>query len=350
MDLSIRDLRVRLQDTEILHGVDLDIADGEFVALLGPSGCGKSTLIKSVAGLLDVSGGEICAGGHSLLGVPPERRGTVIVFQDLRLFPHMTVYENIAFSLTLKKRPREETVRTVESLLEEVQLPGYGKRRIRELSGGEMQRVALARALAAEPKLLLLDEPFTGLNEKLRFEMGRLVQALHRERGLTTVLITHDRQEALRLADRVALMQDGRILQHGTPEELFWHPLSRTVAEYFGKVNCLPGRAENGRFSCALGSWPCDLADGSWTAAIRPFDMRLVPGGEDYTVTGIDFLGETAELALTGPAGAVTCAVTAGALAELALSAGSRTGLTAGLGRAVYFREEPFKGEMRYHG
>ena len=203
-----------------------------------------------------------------------------------------------------------------------------------------MQRVALARALAAEPKLLLLDEPFTGLNEKLRFEMGRLVQKLHRERGLTTVLITHDRQEALRLADRVALMQDGRILQHGAPEDIFWHPVSRTVAEYFGKVNCLPGRAEDGRFSCVLGDWPCDLADGSWTAAIRPFDMHPVPGGADYAVTGIDFLGETAELTLTGPAGAVTCALTAGALAELGLAVGSRTGLMADPGRAVYFREE----------
>ena len=339
MDLSIRDLRVRLQDTEILHGVDLDIADGQFVALLGPSGCGKSTLIKSVAGLLDVSGGEICAGGQSLLAVPPERRGTVIVFQDLRLFPHMTVFENIAFSLALKKRSREETARTVESLLEEVQLPGYGKRRIRELSGGEMQRVALARALAAEPRLLL-DEPFTGLNEKLRGEMGRLVQKLHRERGLTTVLITHDRQEALRLADRVALMQDGRILQHGAPEELFWRPVSRAAAEYFGKANCLPGRAEKGRFSCVLGCWPCDLADGPWTAAIRPFDMHPVPGGTDYTVTGVDFLGETAELTMTGPAGTVTCALTAGALAELGLAAGSRTGLEACTGRAAYFKEE----------
>ena len=340
MELSIRDLRVCLQDTEILHGVDLDIADGEFVALLGPSGCGKSTLIKSVAGLLDASGGEIRAGGQSLLAVPPERRGTVIVFQDLRLFPHMTVQENIAFSLTLKRRSREETARTVEGLLEEVQLPGYGKRRIRELSGGEMQRVALARALAAEPKLLLLDEPFTGLNEKLRFEMGRLVQALHRERDLTTVLITHDRQEALRLADRVALMQDGRILQHGAPEDIFWHPVSRTVAEYFGKVNCLPGQAVAGRFTCTLGSWPCELADGAWTAAIRPFDMHPVPGGADYAVTGMDFLGETAELTLSGPAGAVTCALTAGALAELGLAVGSRTGLMADPGRAVYFREE----------
>ncbi len=339
MELSISELRVCLQGTEILHGVDLDVADGEFVALLGQSGCGKSTLIQSVAGLLDIRSGEIRADGRSLAGVPPERRGTVIVFQNLRLFPHMTVFDNIAFSMALKKRPKAETAQVVERLLEDVQLPGYGRRRIRELSGGQMQRVALARALAAEPRLLLLDEPFSGLNEGLRDEMGRLVKKLHREKGLTTVLITHDRQEALRLADRVALMQDGRILQCGTPEEIFWRPASRAVAAYFGKINCLPGRAAGGAFSCALGTWPCPLEDGAWTAAVRPFDVRAVPGG-GYTVTGIDFLGETAELTLAGPAGAVTCSVTAGALADMGLSVGSRTGLEADPGRAVYFKEE----------
>ncbi len=340
MELSISDLRVCLQDREILHGVDLDVADGELLALLGQSGCGKSTLIKSIAGLLDVRSGEIRADGRSLLGVPPERRGTVIVFQDLRLFPHMTVFDNIAFSMALKKRPRVETAQVVERLLEDVQMPGYGRRRIRELSGGQMQRVALARALAAEPRLLLLDEPFSGLNEGLRDEMGRLVKKLHREKGLTTVLITHDRQEALRLADRVALMQDGRILQCGTPEEIFWRPVSREAAAYFGRINCLPGRAAGGTFSCALGAWPCALEDGPWTAAIRPFDMRAVPGGSGYTVTGIDFLGETAELTLTGPAGAITCSVTAGALADMGLAVGGQTGLEADPGRAVYFKEE----------
>ena len=180
--LSVEQLRVSLQGEEILRGLSLRAERGAFVSLLGESGCGKSTLLKSIAGLIEAASGEIQLDGRSLLTVSPEKRGTVIVFQDLRLFPHMTVEKNIAFPMELRGLSREQRKKEAERLLDEVQLTGYGRRKIRELSGGQMQRVALARALAAEPSVLLLDEPFSGLDERLRAEMGSLVRRIHRER------------------------------------------------------------------------------------------------------------------------------------------------------------------------
>ena len=190
MGLTVEKLNVKLQKEEILHEVSLDIKDGEFVSLLGASGCGKSTLLKSIAGLLEIESGEICIDGKSVNHVAPEGRGTVIVFQDLRLFPHMTVEKNIAFSMEIKKVPKAVQKETVKELLKDVQLSGYENRKMKEMSGGQLQRVALARALAANPKVLLLDEPFSGLDEKLRLEMGALVKKLHDEKKLTTILVT----------------------------------------------------------------------------------------------------------------------------------------------------------------
>lgn len=209
MSLKIENLSIKLQKEEILHDVSLEIKEGEFVSLLGASGCGKTTLLKSIAGLLETEDGSISIDGQKMDHVAPEKRGTVIVFQDLRLFPHMTVEKNISFALQLKKVPKKEQKKRVEKLLEDVQLSGYGDRRMKEMSGGQLQRVALARALAAEPKVLLLDEPFSGLDEKLRMEMGALVKRLHQEWKLTTILVTHDKREALQMSDRIALMSGG---------------------------------------------------------------------------------------------------------------------------------------------
>ncbi len=271
MSLSIENLKVVLQKKEILHGVSLDTKEGEFISLLGASGCGKTTLLKSIAGLLEVEEGEIEIRGKSILAVPPEKRGTVIVFQDLRLFPHMTVEKNIMFPMELRKVPKEEQRKRVKRLLEAVQLDGFEKRKMREMSGGQIQRVALARALAADPMVLLLDEPFSGLDEKLRGEMGRLVKKLHEEWKITTILVTHDIREALQMSDRIAWMDAGNILQYDTPQELIEHPANEKVKEYFGRMDYVEGIVKDGRFKSELFEAEVDLPDGEYQAGITWF-------------------------------------------------------------------------------
>ena len=229
--LELSGLRVRLQGEEILCGIDLAVQKGELLSLLGPSGCGKSTLLKTVAGLLEPSCGAICMDGTSVLDLPPEKRGAVIVFQDLRLFPNMTVGGNIGFPMRLRGVPRAQQQKRIRELLDIVRLPGLENRNVRHLSGGQMQRVALARALAAEPKLLLLDEPFSSLDEALREEMRNFVLELHRRTDITIVMVTHDRQEALSMSDRIALMIGGRLLQEGTPRQIYETPASREISD-----------------------------------------------------------------------------------------------------------------------
>lgn len=307
MSLKIENLNVSFGRTEILHEISLSIADGEFISLLGVSGCGKSTLLKSIAGLLDIEGGRIEIDGREMNCISPEKRGAVIVFQDLRLFPHMTAEKNIAFPMSIQKIPKEKQKETVERLLNEVQLAGYGNRKIREMSGGQMQRVALARALAAAPRLLLLDEPFSGLDERLRMEMGDLVRKLHREKGLTTVLVTHDKQEALKLSDRIAFMSSGRILQYDTPRKIYRHPVNREVAEYFGRMNYI--RNEEGE------------------AGVRPFDIRIVPSGNDCQIEGVVFMGGTVEVKLSSPNGAVYCMMESSEAEAMGIEIGDYVGM-----------------------
>ena len=220
MKLEIEGLCVSLQDSPVLDRLDLGVREGEILALLGPSGCGKSTLLKTIAGLLPTAAGSIRIDGEDMSSVPAHRRGAVIVFQELRLFPHRNVADNIAFPLKMQGVDKKNRRLRVEELLEQIQMTGMADRRISQLSGGQQQRVALARALAAGPRLLLLDEPFSSLDEELRGEMRSLVLRLHREHGMTSVLVTHDKEDARALADRVALMSAGRILRVGAPEEL----------------------------------------------------------------------------------------------------------------------------------
>lgn len=269
--LKIKNLKVVLQKKEILQGVSLDIRAGEFISLLGPSGCGKTTLLKSIAGLLDVEAGDILVSEESILTVPPQKRGMVIVFQDLRLFPHMTVEKNILFPMELQGVSKEEQKETVQKLLLAVRLEEFEKRKIREMSGGQMQRVALARALAANPKVLLLDEPFSGLDEKLRGEMGRLVKKLHEEWKITTILVTHDVREALQMSDRIAMMSEGAILQYDIPKKLVEQPADAVVKEYFGKMNYVEGTVKNGIFESGLFEASVDLPDGEYKAGITWF-------------------------------------------------------------------------------
>ena len=212
MKLNIEHVTVNIGKDCILPDISLQAAQGEFLSLQGPSGCGKSTLLKAIAGILPVEQGQIFLDGQDITQMPIHKRGTVIVFQDMRLFPNMNVEDNIAFPLKMQRLPKAQRLQTARELLEKVQLAGYGKRRIHQLSGGQQQRVALARALAAKPKLLLLDEPFSALDEELRQGMRELVLKLHRDFNMTTIMVTHDRPEALSMSDRIITMSNGQIV------------------------------------------------------------------------------------------------------------------------------------------
>ena len=299
MGLKITDLYIDLQEDEILKGINLEIKTGEFVSLLGASGCGKTTLLKSIAGLLEVKSGDISLDETSIVNLAPEKRGTVIVFQDLRLFPHMTVEQNIAFTMELKKVPKSEQKKRVAELLEAVQLPGFEKRKIREMSGGQKQRVALARALAADPKILLLDEPFSSLDENLRYEMARLVRKLHKQMGLTVVMVTHDKAEAMKVSDRIALMQAGEVLQYDSPEEMFYHPASKPVADYMGQSNYIDGNVKDGMFVSDTVTFEVEKEDGEYQLMVRPSAVTLTHDSTcKYRIQEVLFEGETAEISL----------------------------------------------------
>ncbi len=223
-----------------VDAVDLDIAPGEFFAMLGPSGSGKTTCLRLVAGFEQPTAGHIEIFGETAEGVPPYRRNVNTVFQDYALFPHLNVADNVAYGLMVKGVGREERSRAAGEALELVKLPGYGARKPGQLSGGQRQRVALARALVNRPKVLLLDEPLGALDLKLREQMQDELRSLQQELGITFVFVTHDQGEALSMADRVAVFNDGRIMQVGSPEEIYSRPATRFVADFVGSSNVLP--------------------------------------------------------------------------------------------------------------
>ena len=241
LPLSVRDLSKRYGDVVALSNITLDIRPGEFFALLGPSGCGKTTLLRSIAGIIRDVDGEIILGGENIAVKPLNERDTALVFQNYALFPHMTVFENVAFGLKMRKRPAAEIRARVAEALELVQLPHLAKRLPRELSGGQQQRVALARAMVVRPAVLLLDEPLSNLDARLRDEMRREIRRLQKALGVTTILVTHDIEEALTVADRLAVMRQGRVEQVGTPAEIYEAPASRFTAEFVGHANVLAG-------------------------------------------------------------------------------------------------------------
>ena len=301
MSLSVKGLNVSYGKNHILKDINLEIENGEFVSILGKSGCGKTTLIKSIAGLLETDNGDINIFDKNVAGLPPEKRQTVIVFQDLRLFPHMNVEDNIAFAMKLKKMDKAVIKGKVSKLLDQVRLAGFGKRKVSRLSGGQMQRVALARALGAEPKLLLLDEPFASLDEDLRKEMGELVRRLHRENGITTVMITHDKEEAMELSDRLALMEEGRILAFDTPEGLYNRPKDVKIAGMLGDVNLFPGRVDGSAFTSDIISFNTDKKAGEYKLLLRPSELTVDKSekmGVKVRLKQTSFRGEITELIL----------------------------------------------------
>lgn len=292
MKLTIQNLSVSLDNDAILHDVSLDVEDREFISLLGTSGCGKTTLLKTISGILTPQSGSIFLGDDDITTLPAHKRGTVVFFQDLRLFPHMTVAENVAFAQKMQGVPKVERLRDAEEFLALVQLHGYGHRRVNQLSGGQQQRVALARALAARPKVLLLDEPFSALDETLRQEMRTLVRALHNKLGMTTVLVTHDKEEALSLSDRVALMAEGRILQYDTPEGIYLRPACRAAADYFGDGVYIPGAVSSGHFTGRGITVSTAEPDGNYDLFLLPSALCTGEAG-DYrlTVDQVQFCG-----------------------------------------------------------
>jgi ABC-type Fe3+/spermidine/putrescine transport system ATPase subunit len=309
--LELIDVGKRLADTWVAEGIHLDLGDGEIVALLGPSGCGKTTLLRLIAGLTRPDRGEVRFEGRDLAAVPPHRRGFRMMFQEFALFPHRTVARNVAFGLEVQKHTPPEIDRRVGEMLALVGLEGYDDRSVEALSGGERQRVALARSLAADPRLLMLDEPLGALDRALRQRLLLdLVQILRRIR-VTTLFVTHDQREAFGVADRVAVMDRGRILQIDSPEALYHAPRSAVVARFLGLDNLIPGQAcapdavetPLGRLVVAPNQ---RLPQGPLTLLIRPEGAAMVTeseatGGACITgqVTASLFQGATYRVALS---------------------------------------------------
>jgi len=261
----------------------LNVAQGELMAILGPSGCGKTTLLRIIAGLLTPTAGDIAFNGQSVLSLPPQKRGAVMVFQQHQLFPFMSVADNIAFGLKVRKLDKSTVARKIEQILVMVQLPGYQDRMPDELSGGERQRVALARALVLNPSLLLLDEPLSNLDAGLREELRQVIRRLQQETGVTTLFVTHDQTEAVAIANRIALIFKGQLKQVDTPRNFFERPLDTTVAKFFGGVNFLPARKDGHLLQTPLGSLEIDpsLPDGEAIATIRPEAIQIGANGHN---------------------------------------------------------------------
>jgi spermidine/putrescine ABC transporter ATP-binding subunit len=307
--LSLRALSKSYGSTRAVADVDLDVAAGELVTLLGPSGSGKTTILMAVAGFVEPDVGDIAVAGRSLRGVPPYRRNVGVVFQQYALFSHLTVSRNVAYPLAVRRVPKAEQRGAVSEALELVRLSGLGDRYPRELSGGQQQRVALARALVFRPPILLMDEPLGALDRKLRAEMQLEIRDIQRQLNITTVYVTHDQDEALTLSDRIAVVHEGRIVQIGTPREVYERPQNVFVARFLGDSNLLPGRVtmkEDSRLVVRSGELTlrvraADFRDGEemWIL-VRPELIRLdTPGAEDgypALVEEVLYLGATVRL------------------------------------------------------
>ncbi len=295
-----------------IRDVSLDIFEGEFVCFLGPSGCGKTTLLRAIAGLDIQSKGRISQGGRDISALPPNERDFGIVFQSYALFPNLTVARNVAYGLENRRTDRAEIARRVDKLLALVGLPEQKDKYPAQLSGGQQQRIALARALATSPGLLLLDEPLSALDAKVRARLRHEIKALQRRLGVTTIMVTHDQEEALTMADRIVVMNHGVIEQVGTPDEIYREPATAFVADFIGTMNFLPGRAEApGRVTLGELALDCeakDLAAGEGvTLAIRPEDVVVQePGTAEANSFGaeieeLEFLGSFYRASLAAP-------------------------------------------------
>ena len=281
VSISIRHLTKKFGATLGLNDVSLEIARGELFFLLGPSGCGKTTLLRHIAGFYRPDKGHILFDAEDVTRLPPHKRGAAMMFQSYALWPHMTVAENVAFGLEERKRPKSEIDRRVSEALALVKMDGLGQRRIQQLSGGQQQRVALARALVVRPSVFMLDEPLSNLDAKLRIEMRSEIRRICKEFGLTGIYVTHDQKEALSMADRMAIMEAGKLAQVGTPMEVYRQPASKMVAEFIGETNFVDGTIKQASYREGL--WdietPCGLLRG------RPSGEWMPVNGQPVTLS-----------------------------------------------------------------
>lgn len=297
--IDLKDIRMSYDGETVLDGIDLSIKDGEFVTLLGPSGCGKTTTLRIIAGFESPDSGDVFFEGKKINAVPPHKRNINTIFQRYALFPHLNVYENIAFGLKVKNVPKAEIPKKIEEMLTLVNLKGLEKRRIDTLSGGQQQRVAIARAIVNHPKLLLLDEPLSALDLKLRKDMQVELKNLQKRTGITFIFVTHDQEEALSMSDTVIVMDKGKIQQIGTPADIYNEPQNAFVADFIGESNIIDGvmkkdflvEFDNRRFDCL----DCGFTENEEVdVVIRPEDVDIVPpmkGMLEGEVTSVTFLG-----------------------------------------------------------
>ena len=314
--LELTGVSKRFGDTVVLQDLDIAIARGEFISLIGPSGSGKTTTLRIIAGLEMPTSGTVAVDGTDVTGLLPNERGFGMVFQHFALFPHLDVFENVAYGLRIRGEKKAEIERHVLPMLDRVGLRPLANRKIGELSGGQRQRVGIARALVVRPKLLLLDEPTGSLDTKLKLAMQTELKALHHESGLTFIHVTHNQSEALALADRVYVMNDGRIEQQGSPTEVFRYPATRFVADFVGRNNLLDGELGDGRFSCRIGTFPAGrgaegIGRGACTAVLRADAVRVGEGPAGAAsvrvpLDALEYAGSVVTWFFGGPIGITT--------------------------------------------
>ncbi|WP_395689754.1 putative 2-aminoethylphosphonate ABC transporter ATP-binding protein [Caenimonas koreensis] len=330
--LDLRHVRKEFGAFTALRDIDLAIRKGEFVCFLGPSGCGKTTLLRIIAGLEVQTSGEVWQGGVDISRLPPAQRDYGIVFQSYALFPNLTVADNVAYGLVNRKTPRAEIARRVSELVKLVGLPGSEGKYPAQLSGGQQQRIALARALATSPSLLLLDEPLSALDALERVRLRQEIRALQQKVGVTTIMVTHDQEEALSVADRIVVMNHGVIEQVGTPMEIYREPASPFVADFVGKVNTIPVRVRSGAMHFGTLSLPCDGPDREARIYLRPEDVLARPINEgdahvfDASIEKIEFLGSYCHVRVASPAldaNTLTVYLSLNFLSEQSLAVGS---------------------------
>jgi putative spermidine/putrescine transport system ATP-binding protein len=300
--VTIRGIAKRYGNTTVLHGIDLDVKPGEFVTLLGPSGSGKTTILMILAGFVRPNAGSIKVGEEEIVAMPPHKRNVGMVFQNYALFPHMDVFQNVAFPLRQRGVASAEMASRVRAALDLVQLGDFAERRVDQLSGGQRQRVALARAIVFEPRILLMDEPLSALDKKLRERMQIEIRHLHERLGMTTIYVTHDQREAITMSDRVAVMNAGRIAQLDTPKGLYGRPQSRFVAEFIGESSFLP--VERDGAAVKFGGQSLRMAGGALPGAgkqwlvLRPEKLSILNGQADPSLN--QFLGQVKEVVYQG--------------------------------------------------